>query len=81
MSHSKDPVSDSKDFEQLKIEIYKKMNIEDSSKNEQNALKNRAKQEVAILQDLFNKNDTVETIFDESILINELIDFSKKKDK
>ncbi len=81
MSHSKDPVSNSKDFERLKIEIYKKMNIEDSSKNEQNALKTRAKQEVAILQDLFNKNDTVETIFDESILINELIDFSKKKDK
>jgi len=81
MSHSKDPVSDSKDFEQLKIEIYKKMNIENSSKNEEIIMKQKAKREVTILKELFEKNDTIEHRFDESILINELIDISKKKDK
>ena len=81
MSHSKDPVSDSKDFEQLKIEIYKKMNIENSSKNEEIIMKQKAKREVTILKELFDKNDTIEHRFDESILINELIDISKKKDK
>ena len=81
MSHSKDPVSDSKDFEQLKIEIYKKMNIENSSKNEEIIMKQKAKREVTILKELFDKNDTVEPRLDESILINELIDISKKKDK
>ena len=82
MSHSKDPISiDDKDFERLKLEIYNKMNNEESYKNEQTMMKQKAKREVTILKELFNKNNTVDPILDESILINELIDISKKKDK
>jgi hypothetical protein len=81
MSHSKDHVSDDNDFERLKLEIYNKMNNEKSYKNEQTIMKQKAKREVTILKELFNKNNTVDPILDESILINELIDISKKKDK
>jgi len=81
MSHSKDHVSDDNDFERLKLEIYNKMNNEESYKNEQTMMKQKAKREVTILKELFNKNNTVDPILDESILINELIDISKKKDK
>ena len=81
MSHSKDHVSDDNDFERLKLEIYNKMNNEESYKNEQTMMKQKAKREVTILKELFDKNNTVDPILDESILINELIDISKKKDK
>ena len=57
------------------------MNNEESYKNEQTMMKQKAKREVTILKELFNKNNTVDPILDESILINELIDISKKKDK
>jgi len=82
MSNSKDPISiDDKDFERLKLEVYNKMNNEESYKNEQTIMKQKAKQEMVILQDFFIKNNTVKPSFDESILLNELIDFSKKKKK
>ena len=80
MSHSKDPISiDDKDFERLKLEVYNKMNNEESFKNEQSALKIKAKQEMVILQNIVNQKEKIKPSFDESILLNELIDFSKKK--
>ena len=80
MSHSKDPISiDDKDFERLKLEIYNKMNNEESYKNEQIALKIKAKQEMVILKNIVNQKEKIKPSFDESILLNELIDFSKKK--
>jgi|SaaInlV_135m_DNA_1039713.scaffolds.fasta_scaffold90368_1 hypothetical protein len=80
MSHSKDPISiDDKDFERLKLEIYNKMNNEESYKNEQTALKIKAKQEMVILKNIVNQTEKIKPSFDESILLNELIDFSKKK--
>lgn len=79
MSHSKDPISiDDKDFERLKLEVYNKMNNEESFKNEQSALKIKAKQEMVILQNIVNQKEKIKPSFDESILLNELIDFSKK---
>ena len=79
MSHSKDPISiDDKDFERLKLEIYNKMNNEESYKNEQTALKIKAKQEMVILKNIVNQTEKIKPSFDESILLNELIDFSKK---
>jgi len=79
MSHSKDPISiDDKDFERLKLEIYNKMNNEESFKNEQSALKIKAKQEMVILKNIVNQTEKIKPSFDESILLNELIDFSKK---
>ena len=80
MSHSKDSISiDDKDFERLKLEIYNKMNNEESIKNEQIALKIKAKQEMVILKNIVNPKEKIKPSFDESILLNELIDFSKKK--
>jgi len=80
MSHSKDPISiDDKDFERLKLEVYNKMNNEESYKNEQIALKIKAKQEMVILKNIVNQKEKIKPSFDESILLNELIDFSKKK--
>ena len=80
MSHSKDSISiDDKDFERLKLEIYNKMNNEESIKNEQIALKIKAKQEMVILKNIVNQKEKIKPSFDESILLNELIDFSKKK--
>ena len=79
MSHSKDPISiDDNDFERLKLEVYNKMNNEESYKNEQTALKIKAKQEMVILKNIVNQTEKIKPSFDESILLNELIDFSKK---
>jgi hypothetical protein len=82
MSRSKDPVSiEDRDFERLKLEVYNKMNNEELYNKYQNIMKQQAKREVVILQEFFNKNELSEPSVDESILINELIDISKKKDK